>query len=365
MPRLLWSAKALVRSTTPARGLSFSVRARGVTCQRQPSTPSQRRMSRGARAPALIISYEEAQHSSLLRTCAMPRWLWPAYTPRKKPALARGLSPSTGDCGATCQLRRPTPSQLRSYRAAHARRRSLSLGRRRSTRACCVRAQYRADCGRPMPSRGTLRWQEAILHQRLPVMRRASCGLQRQASSACHAAHARRRLLSLGRRRSTRDCGACVPCCAGCDRRRRNNKRTAPARGLSSSACACGATCQYGVQCQASAACHAAHARHLSLYLWGGAALELAAFARRAALAMVGPSPLEGHIASKKPLPFSAHPWCDVPAAASNAMPAPLVAHARRRTLSRRRRRTTRACCARAPCCAGCGRLMSYEGALH
>jgi hypothetical protein len=148
-------------------------------------------MSRGARAPALIISYEEAQHSSLLRTCAMPRWLWPAYTPRKKPALARGLSPSTGDCGATCQLRRPTPSQLRSYRAAHARRRSLSLGRRRSTRACCVRAQYRADCGRPMPSRGTLRWQEAILHQRLPVMRRASCGLQRQASSACHAAHAR------------------------------------------------------------------------------------------------------------------------------------------------------------------------------
>jgi len=68
---------------------------------------------------------------------------------------------------------------------------SLSQGRRRSTRASYVRAQYHADYDRSMSSRGTLRWQEAILHQRLPVVRRASCGLQRQASSVCHAAHAR------------------------------------------------------------------------------------------------------------------------------------------------------------------------------
>ena len=65
-----------------------------------------------------------------------------------------------------------------------------------------------------------------------------------------------------------------------------------------------------------------AHARHLSLSLWGGAALELAAFERHAALAMIGPRPVGERIAGERPLPFSAHPWCDVSAAASNAKPA-------------------------------------------
>ena len=50
-----------------ARGLSPSARARGATCQLQPPTPSQRRLSRGADAPALAVSGEEAQHSSFAR----------------------------------------------------------------------------------------------------------------------------------------------------------------------------------------------------------------------------------------------------------------------------------------------------------
>ena len=106
---------------------------------------------------------------------------------RKGAAPARGLSPSARGRGATCQLRPPTPSQRRVSRAAQARLRSLSLGRRRSTRACCVRAPCRAGCGRLMHCRRALRRREASLLRRAPVVRRASCGLQRQASAACHA----------------------------------------------------------------------------------------------------------------------------------------------------------------------------------
>ena len=86
-----------------------------------------------------------------------------------------------------------------------------------------------------------------------------------------------------------------------------------------------------GVQRQASAACHALRARAGAGYLWeGGAALELEACACRAALVVVGPSPLEGYFAGGRPLSFVARLWFDAPAAASNAKPAPLVARVRR-----------------------------------
>ena len=53
-----------------------------------------------------------------------------------------------------------------------------------------------------------------------------------------------------------------------------------------------------------------------------GAALELAARARRAALVVVGLPPIQWHYPSKKPLSFGARPWYDVPATTSNANPA-------------------------------------------
>ena len=66
----------------------------------------------------------------------------------------------------------------------------------------------------------------------------------------------------------------------------------------------------------------AAQARRRSLSLGGGAALELAARARRAALVVVG-LPYKGRCDGERPLSFGARPWCDVPAAASNFKPAP------------------------------------------
>ena len=57
-----------------------------------------------------------------------------------------------------------------------------------------------------------------------------------------------------------------------------------------------------------------------------GTALKLAAgCSRRAALVVVDPCPMGRHGVGKSPLSFGARPWCHVPAAASNAKPAPRV----------------------------------------
>ena len=56
--------------------------------------------------------------------------------------------------------------------------------------------------------------------------------------------------------------------------------------------------------------------------LWRGAALELAARARRAALVVFELGRTEGLCAGEKLLSFDMRPWCDVPASASNAKPA-------------------------------------------
>ena len=128
--------------------------------------------------------------------------------------------------------------------------------RRRSTRACCVRAPCRAGCGRLIPHERNLRWREASLHRRATVVQRDSYGVRRQASSA------------------------------------RIAQRT-----------------RAGARC-----------------LWeGDAALELAACARNTVLIVVGPCPVEGHCADERPFSICACLWCDVPAAVSNAKPAPLV----------------------------------------
>ena len=49
------------------------------------------------------------------------------------------------------------------------------------------------------------------------------------------------------------------------------------------------------------------------------AELELAARARHAVRVVVVPCPMEGQCTSEMPFSFGARPWCDVPAAASEA----------------------------------------------
>ena len=75
------------------------------------------------------------------------------------------------------------------------------------------------------------------------------------------------------------------------------------------------------------------HARHCAAGLLGqGAARELAARARRAALVVVDSGHVKGHCTGGRPLCFVARPWCDVSAAASNANAKPAFAwHVRAR----------------------------------
>ena len=73
VPRWLRSVHALSKGTVPARGLSYSVRGRGVTCQLRLPIISQLLRGTHERATALAVSREEAQHSSFLRARAVPR----------------------------------------------------------------------------------------------------------------------------------------------------------------------------------------------------------------------------------------------------------------------------------------------------
>ena len=158
------------------------------------------------------------------------------------------ISSSVRARGAMCQLRPPLCTASFRVARASALMRWLSLRRRRSTRACCVRTPCRAGCGRSMRVRGTLRGREAILLRRALVVRRSSCGLH--FAQQVFVWHAR--------------------------------------------------------------------ARQYAGYLLGeGAALGLAVCARRAALVVASPCPMEGHRAGERPLSFGARPWCDVLAAAS------------------------------------------------
>ena len=119
------------------------MRARGVTCQMQLPTPTQRRVSCGADMPALAVTRDEAQHSSLLNVRAVPRWLWSS---RVVPAWYEGA------------LRRPEASFLRRALVMH----RTSCGLQRQAIILCL-ARRRCACAR-------CRWNEAqhssILHAR-------------------------------------------------------------------------------------------------------------------------------------------------------------------------------------------------------
>ena len=128
------------------------------------------------------------------------------------------LSPTVQDRASTRQLWPPTSSRLSRGTCKCATALAVSVGRRRSTRVCGACALCRAGCGRFMSYGRALHQREAPLPRCKTVLRRAGCGLQRAASR--HLAHASAPLhwLSVGRRCSTRVCGARAPCRAGCGR---------------------------------------------------------------------------------------------------------------------------------------------------
>ena len=173
---------------------------------------------------------------------------------------------------------------------------------------------------------------------------------------------ARRHTLFLGRRRSAQACCARAPCRDGCGWLRPLT-RTPPKREASLiRRAAVARRARYRLLrqtgCRACAKRAPAGARCFS---GEGAALELAARARRAALVVVGLAPTRGRCPSKKPLSFGARLWHDLlaPPSTPNRLTRVSQARARRRLPFLARRRSTRARCARAPRRAGCRRLSS------
>ena len=239
---------------------------------------------------------------------------------------------------------------------------SLSIGRRRSTRACGARATSRAGCSRPMPYERPLHQREASLLRCKAVLRHTSCGLAhsrlarvrtRDCATMCARAATARAL-----------CGeeaqqARLRHCAGWSRlhtlkgpRTREEaslvrcKTVVPRAGLGLA---------HG---RLVCACVLMRARHRARSLWGGgAARALATRARRASQIGNGNPSLEGRCASTKALSFGARPWWHASALASRAAGLRMCARERPpRALSVGRRRSRRACRARAPRCAGMNR---------
>ena len=129
-------------------------------------------------APPHALSQEEAQHARLRRVHAPPRWLALVHIPWKPTAPARRPPPSVHGRASACQSR-PSNEQT-EFKCAHTRlrRRTLSLRRRLSTRACDVRAPRRAGWSRSMPYGSPLHQREGPLRRCTAVLRHASRGLQ-------------------------------------------------------------------------------------------------------------------------------------------------------------------------------------------
>ena len=224
-------------------------------------------------------------------------------------------------------------ADLRMCARKSATARALSLGRRRSTRACGVRAPRRAGWSRSMPYGSPLRQRDGPLPRCTAVLRRASRGLQRAADLRMCARQKRHRALSLSGGGAARALAACARRAAlvgvgPCPMEAHCASETA----LSLGARPCSDVPAAASNEQLTCACaqEKAPLRALSLS-GGGAARALAACARRAALVGVGPCPMEAHCASETALSLGARPCSDVPAAASNEQPAFACAHTRKR----------------------------------
>ena len=240
-------------------------------------------------ATALAVSRDEAQHARLQRARAMPHWWWSVHTLYKATSPARGLSPSAQVRAATCQLRSPT--QSRHSRGAHASAplRSLSIRRRRSTRACEAHARCWAGCSRSVPQTRPLHRRESSLHRRKTVLRRVSCSLQHTAGFRVARMRARQCAHYLSRRGAARALA----------KRARHAALVVVGSYPTQGHCTGEKPLSLGARpwCAVLAAASKAQpafrvartqARHCARYLWGrGAARALAKRARRAALDVI------------------------------------------------------------------------------
>ena len=239
------------------------------------------------------------------------------------------------------------PAFLRMCARKSATARAFSFERRRSTRACGVRAPRRAGWSRSVPHENSLRQRDGPLPRCTAALRRASSGLQQAAFLRMCARKSPPRALSLSEGGAARALAACV-CCAAligvgpC---------SMEAHCASETALSLGARPRSVVPAVASnkqLSCACAHEKALPRALSlsrGGAARALAACSCRAAPVEIGSSTLEGRRANGRALSFGAWPWCHAPALASRATGLRMCARERPPgALSVGMRRRTRAC---------------------
>ena len=180
------------------------------TCQLWPPTSS--RLSRGARkcATALAVSVGRRRSTCVCGARAPCRAGCGRFTPYESALYQREAS--LPRCKTV--LRRGSCSLQRAagFRVAHASAplRWLSVGRRRSMRACEVRAPCCAGCNRSMPYGRTLYRREAFLLRRKTVLQRASCGLYFAQPAFALRALARLCAVCLWREGAARAPAACV-----------------------------------------------------------------------------------------------------------------------------------------------------------
>ena len=365
VPRSMWLGFTLSNGAATARGLSpFDARPWcDVPAVASNSKPAPRG-SRGAGAAALAVSGEEAQHSSLLRVRAVPRWLWSVASRRKAlhrreaSLLRRAAVVRRASCGL--QLK-PAPRVSRSTGAP-----ALAVSGEEAQHSSLLRARAcRAGCGR------LVSLERACTGERpLSFGARPWCDVPAAASNAKPAPRVARR-----RRAGAR-------CLWGGDAALELAVRARRAALVVVGSCLIERHCtgerplSFGARPWCDVPAAASNAKPAprvsrgagalrSLSLGGGAALELAARARGAALVVVGLA-LSNGAATARGLSPSARDrgaTCQLRPPTASQRRVAHAAQARRRSLSLGRRRSTRACFARAPCRAGCGRLVSHRKA--
>ena len=216
-PRWLESVPALWKLTAPARRPSPSMHGRAPTCQPRPPTSSCLAHVRKKNATARAFPFER-RHS--MRACGVraPRRAGLSRSAPYGSSLRQRDGPLRR---CTAALRRASSGfqqaaflRMRPRKSATAR--ALSLGRRRSTRACAVRAPRRAGWRRSVPYGSPPRQRNGPLPRCTAALRRASRGLQQAAFlRMCARKCATARALSLRKRRSTRARGMHAPRHAG------------------------------------------------------------------------------------------------------------------------------------------------------
>ena len=125
-------------------------------------------------------------------------------------ALSLGARPRSDVPAAAYNLQQAAFLRMCAGKSATAR--ALSLGKRRSTRACGVRAPRCAGWRRPVPFGSPLHQRDGPLPRCMAALRPASRGHHLAAFlRMCARKSATARALSLERRRSTRACGVRAP----------------------------------------------------------------------------------------------------------------------------------------------------------